>query len=201
MCLYENTNVCNTTTWCFKYTNNQQLLIYYHFYWVGLSQDFCYSETKGFAAERFHNCNFKNVSIINNTSNSELILSSVVSFVKMGLLLRSHPWSINMSWVVNFYDPKYVTRHEKIGLMCTKYTPLHYSTYLPFCVSYTCSVNCIKFSSSYWTICKSFIDKLCSGTKLWNFKVQKSGHTLCAHKPMYITMNATKYHIHRFFTL
>ena len=91
----------------------------------------------------FHNCNFKNVSIINNTNNSELILSSVVSFVKMGLLLRSHPWSINMSWVVNFCDPKYVTRHEKIGLMCTKYTPLHYSTYLTFCVSYTCSVKIV----------------------------------------------------------
>ena len=27
----------------------------------------------------------------------------------------------------------FVTRHEKIGLMCTKYTALHYSTYLAFC--------------------------------------------------------------------
>ena len=26
-----------------------------------------------------------------------------------------------------------VTRHQKIGLMCTKYTALHYSTYLTFC--------------------------------------------------------------------
>ena len=38
-----------------------------------------------------------------------------------------------------------VTRHEKIGLMYTKYTLSHYSTYLTFPASYTSSVNCIKF--------------------------------------------------------
>ena len=37
-----------------------------------------------------------------------------------------------------------VTQHEKIGLMRTKYTPSHYSTYLIFWVTYASSVNCIK---------------------------------------------------------
>ena len=29
----------------------------------------------------------------------------------------------------------------EIEHICTKYTPLHYSTYLTFCVSYTSSVS------------------------------------------------------------
>ena len=37
---------------------------------------------------------------------------------------------------------KYVTWHEKIGLMCTNYTSSHYSIYLTFYTSYTRSVNC-----------------------------------------------------------
>ena len=36
----------------------------------------------------------------------------------------------------------YVTWHEKIGLMYTKYILSHYSTYLTFCTGYTRSVNC-----------------------------------------------------------
>ena len=40
--------------------------------------------------------------------------------------------------------PSYVTQHEKIGLMYTKYTTSHYSAYLIFCDSYTSLVNCIE---------------------------------------------------------
>ena len=37
----------------------------------------------------------------------------------------------------------YVTRHEKIGLMCTKYTPSYYFIYLTLCTSYIRSVTCM----------------------------------------------------------
>ena len=52
---------------------------------------------------------------------------------------------------------EFVTQHEKIVLMCTKYTPLQYSMYLILCVRYTSSVNCIKISMVYYRTCKSFI--------------------------------------------
>ena len=61
---------------------------------------------------------------------------------------------------------QYVTQHEKIGLMCTKYSPSHYSTYLRFFVRYTSSVNCIIFAMDCCTSCKSFINKVCLDTKL-----------------------------------
>ena len=71
-----------------------------------------------------------------------------------------------------------------------KSTHSHYSTYLTFCVSYTCSVICIKCSSVYFTSCKYFNDKLVLllGTKLQiqNFKVQKSGQILHVHKPYFL---------------
>ena len=60
----------------------------------------------------------------------------------------------------------YVTRHEKIGLMCTKYMPLHYSTYLTFYVTYTSFVNCIKFPIVCCSSCKSFIVEVHLDTKL-----------------------------------
>ena len=60
----------------------------------------------------------------------------------------------------------FVTRHEKTGLMCTKYTPLYYSTLLEFFVSYFNSINCIIFSIVYCTSCKSFMDKVCLNAKL-----------------------------------
>ena len=59
-----------------------------------------------------------------------------------------------------------MTRHEKIGLMCTKFTPSHYSTYLTFSERCTSSVNCIKFPIVCGTSNKSFTDKLCLSTKL-----------------------------------
>ena len=36
----------------------------------------------------------------------------------------------------------YVTRHEKTGLMFTKYTTQHYDIYLLYCLN---SINCIGF--------------------------------------------------------
>ena len=86
----------------------------------------------------------------------------------------------------------YVTGHEKIGLMSTKYTPLYYSNYLYFCVSYINSVNCIEFPILCSTSCKHFVDIPCLDTKLWNFKVQTSGQILSAHKP-YILMPGHNY--------
>ena len=61
---------------------------------------------------------------------------------------------------------EYVTRHEKIGLMCIKYTTSNHSTYLIFCVRYTSFVNCIKYAIVCYSNCESFIDKLCLGTML-----------------------------------
>ena len=65
---------------------------------------------------------------------------------------------------------KFVTQHEKIGLMCTKYTPSDYSIYLRFCVSYISSVNCIKIPIVCCTSCKSINNEVCLGTKLWNLE-------------------------------
>ena len=80
------------------------------------------------------------------------------------------------------------TWHEKIWLKCTKYTPSHYSMYLTSCVRYTSFVNCIRFPIVFYSSCKSFIDKLCLSTKLYNFKIQKSSHILCAHKPYFLML-------------
>ena len=60
----------------------------------------------------------------------------------------------------------YVTWHEKIELMYTKYITSYYSTYLAFCVSYTSSVNCVEFPIVCCTSLKSFIDNMCLGAKL-----------------------------------
>ena len=62
-----------------------------------------------------------------------------------------------------------MTRHEKIGLMCTKYISLHYSTYHTFCTSYMSSVSCIKFPIVCCISDKNFIDKL----RMFREKVMK----------------------------
>ena len=79
-----------------------------------------------------------------------------------------------------------VTRREKIGLTYTKYIPSHYYTYLTFSTRYTSYVNFLKFPIVCFTSNKSFTDKLCLSTRLWNFKVRKSGQILCAHKPYFL---------------
>ena len=52
--------------------------------------------------------------------------------------------SVSGYYTISINYVRYVTRHEKIGLMCTKYTPLHYYIYLTFCTSYIKSATCIK---------------------------------------------------------
>ena len=58
--------------------------------------------------------------------------------------------------------------------MCTKYTLSRYSSYLNVCVCYVSSENCIQCLTECSTSCKTFTNKLCLGTKLHNYKVQKS---------------------------
>ena len=62
--------------------------------------------------------------------------------------------------------------------------PLHIIIHiLPFVYNiYMSSVNCRKFLTVFYTSCKSFIDNLYLGTKLWNIKVQNSGQNSCADK-------------------
>ena len=115
------------------------------------------------------------------------ILNLVASCFKF---LQPKAWSrvLKICWATYIQMVTYVTRHEKIELMCTKYTPLHYSTSLTFCVRYTSSVNFIIFSITCYSTCKSFIDKLFLRTKLWNFEIQKGGQILCAHKPYFLML-------------
>ena len=40
------------------------------------------------------------------------------------------------------------------------------------------------------------MDKLCLGIKLWNFKVQKSGQILCAHKHCFLMPGHIYSHMH-----
>ena len=71
-----------------------------------------------------------------------LIVSYLATWLHYDLISRTSTHN-NNSWLAT--EKIYVTRHEKIGLMYTKYTPSHYSTYLNFYVSYMSYVNCIKF--------------------------------------------------------
>ena len=61
---------------------------------------------------------------------------------------------------------KYVIRHEKTGLICTKDTTLHYTKYLIVYISYAGSVNCIKLPIVCCTSNTSFIGKLYSHEKV-----------------------------------
>ena len=72
--------------------------------------------------------------------------------------------------VVSEHYITYVTQHQKTMLMYTKYTSLHYFSYLSFCVSFTSSINCIGFPIVSCTISKSFIDTPCLDKKLLKFK-------------------------------
>ena len=64
----------------------------------------------------------------------------------------------------------YVTQHEKIGLMCTKYTPSYYSICLTFCTCYSKSVTCVKQPIVSCMPGKNVSVKLCLIMKLCNFK-------------------------------
>ena len=56
---------------------------------------------------------------------------------------------VNMYSYTAMYVYIFLTRHEKTGLMYTKYTPSHFSTYFTFCVSYMSSISRIKFPIVY----------------------------------------------------
>ena len=81
---------------------------------------------------------------------------------------------------------KFVTRHEKTGLMYTKYTYSHYGTYLLFCFRYYRSVNCIRFHMKCCINDESFIRIPSLFTELFKFEFQKCGQILCAHKPYFL---------------
>ena len=53
---------------------------------------------------------------------------------------------ISVNLIIGIPLVKFVSRHEKTGLMYTKYTYSYYSMYLHYCIRFTKSVNCITFS-------------------------------------------------------
>ena len=71
-----------------------------------------------------------------------------------------------------------VTGPGKTGLIYTKYTCLHYGTYLLFCVCYLKSVNYIEFLMDL-CIYDDILDALwLTDKKLLHFKLSKSGQIL-----------------------
>ena len=66
----------------------------------------------------------------------------------------------------------YVTRHEKNGLMYTKYTFLYYGTYLLYCLRYLNSVNSIRFPIECCINGEHFIRLLFLSAKLFKFEIQ-----------------------------
>ena len=87
-------------------------------------------------------------------------------------------------FVYNAYT--YVTRHEKTGLMYTKYTSLYYGTYLLYCLRYQNSVNCIRLPRKCYVNGRNYIRLLFLSTTLFKFEIQKCGQILCAHKPYFL---------------
>ena len=76
---------------------------------------------------------------------------------------------------------KYMTWHDQIGLIHTKYTLSHYSTYLTFCVSYTSCTNYNSLPIVCCTSCKILIDTLCLGIQSYETSKSKKRWFLCAH--------------------
>ena len=65
----------------------------------------------------------------------------------------------------------YVTRHEKTGLMYTKYTCSYYCKYLSYCIRYSLSVSSMRFLINDCINGKKFVRLLCLHIKLFNFEV------------------------------
>ena len=82
---------------------------------------------------------------------------------------------------------KYVTRHEKTGLMYTKYTSSYYSIYLLYCLRF---VSCIRFPVKCCINSVNFIIRITIllFTELLKFEIQKCGQNLCAHKPYFLML-------------
>ena len=114
------------------------------------------------------------------------IIIYIVTSIKVmmnNLYINSVHWCLHCDDLKLRTMTKFVTWHEKIGLICTQNIPLQIipHTYLTLCVRYTSSVNCIKYAIVCYTSCESSIDKLCMDRKLWNFKFQKGSQILCTH--------------------
>ena len=84
------------------------------------------------------------------------------------------------------YAHAYVTRHEKTGLMYTKYTSSYYGPYLLYCLRYGNSVNCIRFLITCCINGENLIRLLYLSAKLFKLDIQKCGQILCAHKPYFL---------------
>ena len=70
-------------------------------------------------------------------------------------------------------------RHEKTGLIYTKYTHSYYCKYLPYCIRYSQSVSNMRFLINYRYInSKKFVRLLCLYKKLFNFELEKCGQIL-----------------------
>ena len=67
----------------------------------------------------------------------------------------------------------YVTRHEKIGLMCTKYTSSYYSTYI------------FHLLCKLYIFCKLLKSPLCAVLQL-QLQIPKSGQILCTYKTYFL---------------
>ena len=80
----------------------------------------------------------------------------------------------------------YVTRHEKTGLMYTKYTRSYYYKYLRYCIRYSQSVSCMRFLTNCCINAEKFVRLLCLHKKLFNFEIQKCGQISCAHKTHFL---------------
>ena len=59
---------------------------------------------------------------------------------------------------------KIVTRHEKTGLMYTKYTCSYYCEYLPYCIRYSQSVSCMRFLTNCCINVTGFAKTVLKGT-------------------------------------
>ena len=92
-----------------------------------------------------------------------------------------------------------VTRHEKTGLMYTKYTSSYYESYLLYCSTYLSSVNSTRFAMKCYINGDNFIRLLCLLMKLFKFEIQKCAQILCAHKP-YFLMPGHKYRFTSIYT-
>ena len=80
----------------------------------------------------------------------------------------------------------YMTRHEKTGLMYTKYTSSYYGTYLLYCLRYYNSLNCIRLPITCCINDRNCIRLQVLLMKLFKFKIYKCGQILCAHKPYFL---------------
>ena len=79
-----------------------------------------------------------------------------------------------------------MTRHEKTGLMYTKYTCSYCSKYLPYCIRFSKSVSCMRLLSNCCISGENCVRFPCSHRKLCNFGIQKCGQILCVHKTLFL---------------